>query len=305
MMIPSYSSLMLPLLQLAGDGAEHHIAHAVETLAEYVGVTEAERSELTPSGGQYKFNYRVHCANTYLKKAGLLESTGRGLFRITAQGLRILQANPLHIDRAYLMQFPAFAEFVSRAKLDPHLDSEPVDYLESEHTPKELLHIIHRGLQKELAEELLEFILSASPAFFEKLVVDLLLAMGYSRERTGHTLGRTGDGGLDGYIQEDKLGLDVVYIQAKRYARANVVGRPLIQGFVGSLIGAGASRGVFITTSRFSKEARDYARSMQNHKIILMDGAQLTQLMVEHGIGVKTEALYVINRIDREYFDGA
>jgi restriction system protein len=303
--IPSYSSLMLPLLQLAGDGVEHTVTEAIDTLAEYTGLTAEERAELTPSGSQFKFNYRVHCANTYLKRAGLLESTGRGAFHITAQGTRVLQSNPLHINRAFLMQFPSFADFITRSRPERAADADPVDYLETEHTPKELIHILYSGLQKELIDELLDYVLSASPAFFEKLVVDLLLAMGYgsSRDGAGKTLGRSGDGGLDGYIQEDKLGLDVVYIQAKRYARNNPIGRPLIQGFVGSLIGAGANRGVFITTSRFSKEAVEYARSMQNHKVILIDGNQLTKLMLEHGIGVSVEAMYVLHRLDRDYFD--
>jgi restriction system protein len=304
MPIPSYTSLMLPILQMAGDSGEHRLSEAVETMADYFGLTMDDRLSLTPNGKQYKFNYRVQCAATYLRKAGLLESAGRGAFRITPQGAQVLKTNPLTINRAFLMQFPAFVDFITRAQGERAADAEPTDYLETEHTPKELMHILYVGIQKELADELLDTILASSPAFFERLVVDLLVAMGYgaNRANAAKTLGRTGDGGVDGYIQEDKLGLDVVYVQAKRYARQNPVGRPLVQAFIGSLIGQGASRGVMMTTSRYSKEAVEYAKSMQNHKVILIDGQQLTQLMIEHGVGVNVEETYVVKKLDRDYF---
>jgi restriction system protein len=308
MTIPAYTNLMLPLLQLAGGGGgdAHRLNDAVETMADYFGLTEDDRLALTPNGKQYKFNYRVQCAVTYLRKAGLLESAGRGMFRITEQGAGVLRTTPLAINRAFLMQFPAFVDFITRAQPERASDAAPTDYLETEHTPKELMDILYIGLQKELADDLLDAILASSPAFFERLVIDLLVAMGYgaNRANAAKTLGRSGDGGVDGYIQEDKLGLDVVYVQAKRYARQNVVGRPLVQAFIGSLIGQGASRGVMLTTSRYSKEAVDYARSMQNHKLILIDGAQLTQLMIEHGVGVNVEETYVVKKLDRDYFEG-
>lgn len=305
MTIPAYTSLMLPLLQLAGDHAEHRLSEAVEALADYFGLTIDERLMLTPNGKQYRFNYRLQCAATYLRKAGLLESTGRGAFRLTSQGAQVLHTNPLAINRVFLMQFPAFVDFITRSQPERAADAEPTDYLETEHTPKELIHILYVGIQKELADEILDTILASSPAFFERLVVDLLVAMGYgaNRANAAKTLGRTGDGGVDGYIQEDKLGLDVVYVQAKRYARQNVVGRPLVQAFIGSLIGQGASRGVMMTTSRYSREAVDYARSMQNHKLILIDGQHLTQLMIEHNVGVNIEEMYVVKKLDRDYFE--
>ncbi|MCU0499708.1 MAG: restriction endonuclease [Anaerolineae bacterium] len=295
--IPAYHQLMLPILQLTGDGQHHKLADMIITLADYLGLDAAQRAELSANGTQLKFNHRVQYAAASLRKAGLIQAITRGTYRITAQGLQVLGTQPLHIDRAFLMQFPMFAESVRRER---HLDADSTDLIEQEHTPKELIHILYTGIQKELADDLIDTILGASPAFFEKLVVDLLVTMGYGR---GGRLGRSGDGGVDGVVQEDKLGLDVVYVQAKRYQRTQTIGRPAVQGFIGSLIGQGAQRGVMITTSRFSKEAIDYARSMQNHKVILIDGARLTALMLEHGVGVSLEAAYLLYKIDRDYFE--
>lgn len=304
--IPAYSDLMLPLLQFAGDGREHHISEAFDPIADYLGLSYEERNELLPNANQSIFNYRVHWANTYLKKAGLLRSVSRGVFQITERGVKVLEMNPPAIDRNFLLKYPEFAEFATPSSRSSkgEIVSEPA-YSDSEQTPKELIHSVYQGLREELAEDLLEIILASSPAFFEKLVVDLLLAMGYggSLENAGKTIGRSGDGGLDGYIQEDKLGLDTIYIQAKRWATDHVVGRPALQAFVGSLIGAGATKGVFITTSRFSKEASEYARTMQNLKVILLDGQQLTQLMIEHDVGVGIEATYIVKKVDRDYFE--
>lgn len=291
---------MLPLLQFAGDNQEHHISDAVDVLADYLHLTQEERGELLPSGSRKRFDDRVQWAKTYLQKAMLLQSTGRGRFQITERGLKVLNANPDSVDRTYLKQFPEFQAFITPA---PGKDDY---FVESVETPRVLIHSMYQNLLVDLAEELLDYVLSSSPAFFEKLVIDLLLAMGYGStlENPGKQLGRSGDGGVDGYIQEDKLGLDMIYIQAKRWARDNVVGRPVIQGFVGSLMGAGAQKGVFITTSRFTREAVDYAHSIQNLKIILIDGSQLTQLMIEHDVGVSVEKVYVIKRVDSDYFEG-
>lgn len=304
MTMPAYSELLLPLLQYAGDGKEHHIRDAINAIADYLDLPEEDRNQLVPKGNQPVFNYRTHWANTYLKKAGLLESTGRGLFRITQRGLDVLKTNPQYLDRAFLMQYSEFVEFVTPSRNNHQNESADAAYVESEQTPKELIHTVYQGLRRELAEELLDYILSSSPAFFEKLVVDLLLAMGYGSalEGAGQAIGRSGDGGLDGYIQEDKLGLETIYIQAKRWSE-NTVGRPEIQGFVGSLIGAGATKGVFITTSRFSQNAIDYAAGVQNFKVILIDGQQLAQLMIEHDVGVSVEATYVVKKVDRDFFD--
>ncbi len=299
--LPTFDQVMLPLLQLTGDGAEHHIGEAVQALAEYLGLSEAQINALLPSGQRRKFDDRVQWAKTYLKKAGLLQSTGRGVFQITRRGLEVLQSDPTYIDRAFLKQFPEFQAFISPTPSTPDADL----FIDSVETPRVLMHATYQNLLVDLAEDLLDYVLASSPAFFERLVIDLLVAMGYgsSLEQAGQTIGKSGDGGLDGYIKEDKLGLDMIYVQAKRYARDNVVGRPVIQGFVGSLMGAGASKGVFMTTSRFSREAIEYAKSIQNLKIILIDGQQLTQLMIEHDVGVSVENVYVIKRVDGDYFD--
>lgn len=300
--IPTFDRLMLPLLQFAGDGEDHHISEAIDALAEYLGLTETQIDELLPSGKRRKFDDRVSWAKTYLKKAKLLESTGRGKFKITQRGIQVLKSEPSHIDRAFLKQFPEFLAFITPP---PSNDRKDDQFIEAIETPRVLMHATYQNLIIDLAEDLLDYVLGSSPAFFERLVIDLLLAMGYgsSLENAGQTLGKSGDGGIDGYIQEDKLGLDMIYVQAKRYARDNVIGRPVVQGFVGSLMGAGASRGVLMTTSRFSKEAIEYARGIQNLKIILIDGQQLTQLMIEHDVGVSIEKVYVIKRIDSDYFD--
>lgn len=306
MTIPTYDKLMLPVLQFSSDGQEHHISEAISAVADYLGLNEEERNELLPTGSKRKFDDRVQWAKTYLKKAGLIESTGRGVFRITQRGLNLLATSPSAIDRAVLMQYPEFVSFVTPARIDTNR-SALVDaaFVDAKQTPKELMHTIYQGLRQELADELLEFILSASPTFFEELVIDLLKAMGYggSLESAGKHIGKSGDGGIDGFIQEDKLGLDIIYIQAKRWAKDNVVGRPVVQSFVGSLMGAGATKGVLITTSRFSKEAHDYSKGMQNLKVILIDGQELAQLMIEHGVGVSVEATYVVKKVDRDYFN--
>ncbi len=300
MPIPTYDKVMPPLLQFAGDGQEHSVSEAVEILGEFFHLTEQERSELVPNGTKSRFYDRVTWAKTYLKKAGLIAATGRGLFRITPRGEQVLDENPTHIDRTYLKQFPEFLEFIT-----PSEERDPDFYLDHIETPRMIMYATYQNMLIDLAEDLLDYVLSSSPTFFERLVIDLLLAMGYgsSLEAAGKHLGKSGDGGLDGYIQEDKLGLDTIYVQAKRYSRENSVGRPAVQGFVGSLMGAGANKGVFITTSRFSREAVEYARSMQNLKIILIDGQQLTQLMIEHDVGVSVEKTYIIKRIDSDYFD--
>lgn len=302
MAIPQYSEMMLPLLQFMGDGQEHHINEAVEPVADYFGLTQDERELLRPNHTQPMIRYRLAWANTYLKKAGLLFSTRRGYIQITERGLAVLESNPKTINKNYLMQFPSFVEFVNPSKVD---DSDNIDETDSsENTPEEIIDSNYRRIVNELVDQLLETVLSASPAFFEQLVVDLLLAMGYGSvlQDAGQAIGQTNDGGIDGYIQEDQLGLDTIYIQAKRWAIGNTVGRPSIQGFVGSLMGEGATKGVFITTSSFSKGAIEYAYNIQNVRVILIDGQQLARLMIEHNVGVSVEKTYTIKQIDENYF---
>jgi len=304
MTIPTYDKLMLPLLQFTEDKKEHHISDAIDALGEYLQLSDEERNELLPTGSKRKFDDRVQWAKTYLKKAGLIESKGRGVFQVTERGLEVLRVNPADLNRNYLMRFPEFAQFATPTKIGKGASIDETAYIASEQTPKELIYTTYQSLQRDLAEELLEFILTSSPTFFEKLVIDLLLSMGYggSLEGAGNHIGKSGDGGLDGFIQEDKLGLDIIYIQAKRWAKDNVVGRPTVQNFVGSLMGVRATKGVLITTSRFSKEAKDYAESIQNLKVILIDGQQLAQLMIDYGVGISVEATYVVKKVDRDYF---
>ncbi|HUW97132.1 MAG TPA: restriction endonuclease [Anaerolineae bacterium] len=296
-MIPDFQSTMLPLLRLAKDGGEHTLREAIESLAEHFELKPAERRELLPSGRQSTFDNRVGWASTYLKKAGLLESTGRGRFRITSRGLEVLEGEPPAIDVGFLQQFPEFVDFRSRSS--PTDQAEPAR--EADQTPEEVIESGYQALRNDLAEELLEQVMSCSPQFFEKLVVDLLVEMGYggSRKDAGQAVGQSGDAGIDGIIKEDKLGLDVVYVQAKRWA--NTVGRPVVQSFAGSLEGQGANKGVLITTSDFSNGARDYVGRIQK-KIVLIDGRQLADLMIDHGIGVSDVTTYTLRQVDTDYF---
>lgn len=300
MSVPKYNELMMPLLEYSSDGEVHHIRNASEAIAEYIKLSDEQVNELLPSGKKTKYYDRIHWAKTYLSKAGLLQSEGRGLFKITQRGYDLLSTNPQEINNKLLSQYEEFVEFQTPSARDA--DVEVLD-AEDTQTPEEEIQIIHKKLRKSLSDELLETVLAVSPLFFERLVVDLLLAMGYgSSLDSGEHLGQSNDGGVDGVIREDKLGLDTIYVQAKRYARDNSVGRPAIQAFVGSLMGFGASKGVFITTSSFSHHAIDYSKSMNNMKIILIDGEQLATLMIEHNVGVSVQKIYEIKQLDENYF---
>jgi len=300
MAIPDYQSFMLPLLKITGDRQEHGLGEVIDTLALQFELTDADRQEILPSGRQGKFDNRVGWARTYLKKAGLIESTGRAKFRITDRGLEVLRTNPVGINNKFLRQFPEFLEFQSTSRQsNKHDDEEETE--EPSQTPEEILESSYQGLRHDLALELLERVKNSPPRFFENLVVDLLVAMGYggSKADAGQAVGRSGDGGIDGIIKEDKLGLDVVYVQAKRWE--DTVGRPVVQAFAGSLEGQRARKGVLITTSQFSQDARDYVTRIEK-KIVLIDGEQLAQLMIDHNIGVTEVASYVVKKADLDYF---
>jgi restriction system protein len=290
---------MLPLLKYAGDKEEHHIRDAIEGLADEFKLTEEERKELLPSGLQAIFNNRVGWAKTYLKKAGLLESPRRGYFRISDRGLKILEKPPKEINVNYLEQYQEFIDFRGASKSGESELDETLKYEDT--TPEELIGIGHQKLQADLASELLDRIKDSSPSFFEKIVVELLVKMGYggSRQDAGKAVGKSNDEGIDGIIKEDKLGLDIVYIQAKKWE--NPVSRPEIQKFAGALQGKRARKGIFITTSKFSKSSIEYV-SMIESKIILIDGEQLAKLMIEHDVGVSTIASYIIKKMDSDYF---
>lgn len=312
MAVPTYDKLMLPLLQYASDGEPHHVRDATAALADTLHLSPEDRQEMLPKSNKYKFDDRVSWANTYLKKAGLLQSAGWGKFQITDRGWEVVRTNPPHLDRTYLMRFPEFEAFQS-VRPSPSVQfgtavisitSPDEELTMAEQTPEELIQSVHNDLNQKLADDLLETILASSPAFFEQLVVDLLLGMGYGGSLgTGQRIGRSGDGGVDGYIYEDKLGLNIIYVQAKRYAIDNIVGRPALQGFAGSLMGERANKGVFITTSGFTRQALEYAHSVPNVKIIPIDGQRLTQLMIEHNVGVSVQQTYVVKKVDRDYFD--
>jgi restriction system protein len=299
---------MLPLLALAGDEQEHKFRDAVERLAIEFGLTDAERGELLPSGTAFLFDNRVGWARTYLKQAGLLAAPKRGLFRITPSGKALLATNPSRIDVEVLLRFEDFRAFRARRRTSSEEPGkEPSPLVEShqtlDETPEDQLASAYRRLRQELELDLLEQVKASTPSFFEQLVIDLLVAMGYggSRQDAGRAIGKSGDGGIDGIIKEDRLGLDVIYVQAKRWD--GTVGRPEVQKFAGALQGHRASKGVFITTSTYSREALEYV-GLISSKIILISGVELVSLMIDHNVGVSTVGMYELKRIDADYFEG-
>lgn len=294
---------MLPLLQFVSDGKEHHLREAIEALADRFGLSKAERLELLPSGRYPTFDSRVGWASTYIKKAGLIEKPRRGYSKITNRGLAVLKENPKTINAKFLERYPEFVAFRSKGsenKPKPPAISEEAD----KQTPVEAIEDAYQTIRNSLATELLQQIKGCSPGFFENLVVEVLVEMGYggTRKDAGEVLGKSGDEGIDGVINEDRLGLDVIYIQAKRWE--GTVSRPEIQKFVGALQGKKARKGIFITTSDFSKQARDYASAIES-SVVLIDGEMLAGLMIDHDVGTTVESSYEIKRVDSDYFDEA
>jgi len=300
-MIPDYQSIMLPLLEHISDGKEHKMRNVTEELAIKFGVTEEEQKELLPSGAAPVFYNRTAWAKTYLKKAGLIDSPKQGSVIISKRGLDVLKDKPSSINVKFLKQFSEFVEFQT-VKRDDESEAETNEE-QSTQTPEELLETAYQKIRKSLASELINKVVELSPAFFERLVVELLVKMGYggSIKDAGKAMGKSGDEGIDGTIKEDKLGLDIIYIQAKRWKPGNVVGRPEIQKFVGALAGQGAKKGIFITTSNFTKEALEYTPRNET-KIVLIDGHQLAQLMIDYNLGCTTQQTYELKKIDSDYF---
>lgn len=296
MPIPDFQSLMLPLLRCLADGTEHNVRDLITHLAEEFALTEEERKELLPSGQQSVFDNRVGWARTYLKKAGLLESPRRGWVQITPRGLDVLREEPQRIDIGLLERFEEFRAFRMRSKT-----AAPKEQAEDEQSPEESLARAYEALKQSILVELLDQLKSASPAFFERLVVELLVRMGYggSFQDAARAIGRRGDEGIDGIIKEDRLGLDAIYVQAKRWEQP--VGRPEIQRFAGALQGHRARKGVFLTTSTFSKDACEYVEKIDN-KIVLIDGKQLAELMFEYDVGVSTVGAYPVKKVDTDFF---
>lgn len=300
MPIPDFQSLMLPILEMYGDNREHQSLSVLNDLKVKLKLTDQEINELLPSGKQYRYNNRFGWATVYLLKSGLLSRPSRGKYLITQRGLDVLKEKPERINMKYLEKFKEyldFRDFRNETIENKNLSSE----LDKVSTPQESLESSYQELRRQLSHDLLERVKQCPPAFFERLVVDLLLKLGYggSRADAGQAIGKTGDGGIDGIIKEDALGLDAVHIQAKRWQ--GTVGRPEIQTFSGSLDGRRSRKGVFITTSKFSADAYDYVKNIDK-KIILIDGELLTQLMIDNGVGVTEESRYIVNRIDEDYF---
>ena len=300
-MIPDYQSIMLPLLEFISDGKEYKMRNVTDELALKFAVSEAEQKELLPSGVAPVFYNRTAWAKTYLKKAGLIESPKQGIVIISKRGLDVLKQKPNLINVKFLKQFSEFVDFQT-SKREDGIENETSEE-QSKQTPEELLEIAYQKIRKSLASELLNNVVDLSPSFFEKLVVELLVKMGYggSIKDAGKAMGKSGDEGIDGTIKEDKLGLDIIYIQAKRWKPGNVVGRPELQKFVGALAGQGAKKGIFITTSNFTKEAIEYTPRNET-KIVLIDGHQLAQLMIDYNLGCTTHQTYEVKKIDSDYF---
>ncbi|RKH42943.1 restriction endonuclease [Corallococcus sp. AB050B] len=301
MPVPDYNALMLPLLERLADGKEHLVREVREALATTLKLSEAQRAELLPSGKQAVFDNRLGWAKFYLDKAGLVRSVRRGVYQITERGRSVLAEKPHSLDADALMRFSEFKDFFARNGDTNGAEAAPSVVDAPAITPEEALERAYKDLRRTTEAELLASTLQASPRFFERLVVELLVKMGYggSLEDAGKALGRSHDGGVDGMIKEDPLGLDVIYIQAKRWQ--NTVGRPEVQGFAGTLEGERARKGVFITTSTFSREAREYVARIDK-KIVLIDGAQLSGLMFDFGIGVNAVSAYELKRVDSDFF---
>lgn len=308
MTIPDYQTLMLPVLEFAALG-ETSIKACIAALADKLGLPEDERSELLPSGRQTVFSNRVHWAKTYLSQAGVLEITRRAHFRATPRGLEILARHPKRVDNELLMQFPEFVAFRARSRSRSDRPERPADVyslddLAPSATPEERIDLAYMEITNELRAAILDRVIKGTPKFFEKAVVDLLTSMGYggSRPNAGRRVGKTADGGIDGVINEDPLGLDIVYLQAKRYAPENTVGVDKVREFAGSLVERGAAKGVFVTTSQFAPAATTYADRIPQ-RLILIDGDELTRLMVQYGVGVRTERTIEFRKLDLDYFE--
>lgn len=312
MAIPKYDEMYSEFLQALSDEKTHPIREIRDTLAESLGITDDERQQLLPSNKQTVYNNRVQWTASYLKQAGLVESPSRGIYCITEAGKTALSQRKNCINNTYLLQFDSFRNFLSRSS-EPNPDSDtqslhsaPVSLLPiSSESPQDILDKAYKQINSALIEDLLTEVIKQSPSFFESLIVKLLTQMGYggSLSDAGIVTKASGDEGIDGIIREDKLGFSRIYIQAKRWDRNSTVGRPEIQKFVGALAGQGATKGLFVTTAQFSREAREYAEKQHTTKIVLVDGTALAELMIEYNIGVSVETTYSIKRIDTDFFD--
>ncbi len=308
MPIPTYYQIMLPLLQLVRDQRVWHVRDVEQPLAAHFKLSNAEVSQLLASGQKSVFYDRIGWAKTYLTQAGLLEKTGRGLFKITPMGNELLATNPPAIDRPLLLKYESFRAFESRTRgtdddppaASPHaaVALPPAD---DQQTPDERIADAYKDLRAVLEDDLRQRLHVLDPAFFEQIVLDVLRAMGYgaATPHGGLRVGGSGDGGIDGIIYEDRLGLDMIYVQAKRWQ--GTVGSQLMRDFVGALVGKQANKGIFITTSTFTRDATDYIERVPQ-KVILIDGERLVALMFDYNVGVTTAQSFVVKKIDLNYF---
>ncbi|CVI59717.1 restriction endonuclease [Agrobacterium leguminum] len=302
MTIPDYQALMLPVLRHAANG-ETRVPDVSQKIADELGLSESEREEMLPSGRQRLLHNRIHWAKFYMSRAGLIDIPQRGRFRASEAGLKLLGTKPTSINVEMLKAYPSFVEFYESSNAAGASVAAAAGSAPDESTPEEQIDAAQGVLHAALKNELLQRILAQRPSFFERAIVDLLVGMGYggTHENAARRLGRVADGGVDGVIDEDRLGLDRIYVQAKRYGMHTPVGRPEVQGFVGSLVGFGASKGVFVTTSTFSAPAQDFVRHLPQ-RIVLIDGDRLGDLMIEHGVGVRIARTIEVRRLDEDFF---
>ncbi|MFT7413655.1 MAG: restriction system protein [Methylophagaceae bacterium] len=291
------------ILNMAAESDQIAIRHCMDNVADHFNLSEEEREQTLPSGKQKVLYNRTYWASFDLLKAGLLEKRQRGIYAITERGRDVYSTDIDKLSRQYLSRYPEYAEYLSPNKKDDASEPEIISIESSTLTPQERIEKAYRELHQILKAELMERILSCSPEFFEKLIIDLMIGMGYggSLKEAAEHVGKSNDGGIDGVINEDRLGLDRIYLQAKRYASQNTVGRPELQGFAGSLLGRGANKGVFVTTSSFTKGAMDYVENLPQ-RIVLVDGDELTTLMIKYGVGVRMEQRFELMKADEDYY---
>lgn len=307
MTIPTHEDAMLPVLEVLSDGQPYHRRALADAMAEHFRLSPDERAALLPSGKSPVIRSRTGWALSYMKQAGLVQSARRGWYEITELGHQALAAQPARIDNEYLMRFEGFRDFRARSRSADSADQEPrpgapASLPSAGQPPDEALEEAYGRLRASVEAELLDAVKQAAPGFFEEVVIDLLVKMGYGGSRTeaARAIGRSGDGGIDGVIDEDRLGLDVIYVQAKRWEGA--VGRPDIQKFAGALQGQRATKGIFLTTSSYTREAEEYAQRI-GIRIILIDGRRLANLMFEYNIGVSPRNTYTVKTLDGDYFE--
>lgn len=304
MAVPTYEDLMLPLLKCLKDVDEAHLSDCLDPIANEMGLSHQDREELLPTGKHTRFGNRVYWAKLYLSKAGLIESTRRGYFRLSSEGVLFLEQSPKVVNNDALTQFPEFIKWQEKSREGDTTQSASRSEVLSYSTPDEVLRQAHKSITDALSIELLDRIRKSPPAFFERLLIDLLIAMGYggSSEDAGRAIGQSGDGGVDGVIDQDPLGVDQIYVQAKRYAESNNIGASAIRDFFGALSLKKAHKGIFVTTSSFSSAAVQTARDLGT-RIVLIDGLQLAKLMIRYNVGCRDEEILHLKKIDEDFFE--